>query len=292
MGKNTTRTNEEFLQILKEKNIKHIPLEDYKGGQTKIKWMCPNGHIFIAAPCTILQGSGCPYCAHQKILKGYNDLATTHPHLLEMWDFEKNAVSPYEVFAKSKKKVWLKCSMGHSWLASLDVASRDGYRCPYCRGHKVLIGFNDLWTVRPDVASLLKNSEDGYTVTECSNKKLWFKCPYCKTEEYKSINLVTKHGFCCHFCSDGLSYAEKFVQSLLRQLNVKYIRDNTLFWSGNKRYDFYIEDLSLIIETHGSQHYEQSKTFLRTLDEEQYNDAYKKNLAFNCLSKLCTNFSA
>ena len=46
-------------------------------------------------------------------------------------------------------------------------------------------------------------------------------------------------------------------------------------------YDFVCKDLSLIIETHGSQHYEQSKTFSRSLKEEQENDAYKKALAIS-----------
>ena len=281
MGSNITRTNEEFLQILKDKNILYIPLEEYKGGQTKIKWMCLLGHIFYAAPSTILRGNGCPYCANQKVLRGYNDLATTHHHLLDMWDFENNTISPYETTAKNKNKVWFKCIHGHSWQAYLYSASRDGFGCPYCGGHRVLKGFNDLWTTRPDIACLLKNPEDGYMVTEHSNKKMWFQCPQCHTDAYKSVNLITSHGLYCHFCSDGMSYAEKFVKNLLDQLNIKYIKDNPLPWSGQKRYDFYISDLSLIIETHGSQHYEQSKTFSRSLKEEQENDAYKKALAIS-----------
>lgn len=281
MGKNITRTNEEFLEILKNKKITHIPLEKYVNSQTKIKWQCKSKHTFYAIPCTILQGSGCPYCSNQKVLRGYNDLATTHPNMLNIWDFENNTISPYEKTAKSREKAWFKCKLNHKWRTSLYVASRKNYNCPYCTSHKVLRGFNDLWTTRPDVACLLKNPEDGYTITEHSNKKLCFRCPQCFTEEYKCVNLVTSHNFHCHFCSDGISYAEKFVKSLLTQLNIIYTRDNTFIWSGQKRYDFYIPDSSLIIETHGSQHYEQSKTFSRTLNEEKENDIYKKDLALS-----------
>lgn len=207
-------TNEEFLQKLKDNNILYVPLEEYKGMNVKIKWLCYKNskHIFEASPSDIVYARhGCPYCAHKK----------------------------------------------------------------------VFVGETDLWTTRPDVASLLKNSNDGYVITEYSNKKMWFRCPQCHTDLYKNVGMVTKHGLYCHYCSDGMSYAEKFVKNLLDQLNIKYIKDNPLPWSGQKRYDFYIKDLSLIIETHGSQHYEQSKTFSRSLKEEQENDAYKKALAIS-----------
>ena len=42
-------TNEEFLQKLKDSDIKYIPLEEYNGTDTKIKWMCYKDkfHIFL-----------------------------------------------------------------------------------------------------------------------------------------------------------------------------------------------------------------------------------------------------
>lgn len=32
----------------------------------------------------------CPYCKNRKLLRGFNDLATTHPELVAEWDFERN----------------------------------------------------------------------------------------------------------------------------------------------------------------------------------------------------------
>ena len=54
-------------------------------------------------------------------------------------------------------------------------------------------------------------------------------------------------------------------------------------WSNNKRYDIYIPSLSMIIENHGLQHYKGGFEAYggRTLEEEQENDIYKKNLALN-----------
>lgn len=274
-------TNEEFLLELSNKNIPHIPLEEYKGSQVKIKFLCPNGHIFEAIPASVLRGTGCPYCANQKILEGYNDFATTHKEFLKIWDYEKNDILPTEIFAHSKKKVWWKCKLGHSWQSIIYGITREDVDkvCPYCNGHKVLIGFNDLWTTRPDVAKLLANPDDGYKVTEHSNKKLWFECDKCHAKVKRQVKQVSEYGFCCNSCSDGISFGEKIITSLLNQLGINFIHEALFEWSDRKRYDFYIESTSTIIEVHGIQHYEEPRMFRRSLQEEHENDLYKYNMA-------------
>ena len=280
-GNYVKMTDDEFLLELANKNIFHIPLEEYSGSQVKIKFLCPNGHIFEAIPASILRGTGCPYCANQKILEGYNDFATTHKEFLKIWDYDKNDILPTEIFAHSKRKVWWKCKHGHSWQSVIASVTREHVDkvCPYCNGHRVLIGFNDLWTMRPNVARLLVNSDDGYKVTEYSNKKLWFECDKCRTKVKRRVNQISRYGFHCNSCTDGVSFGEKIITSLLNQLNIDFIHEASFEWSDRKRYDFYIESISTIIEIHGIQHYEESKTFRRSLQEEQENDLYKYNIA-------------
>lgn len=102
----------------------------------------------------------------------------------------------------------------------------------------------------------------------------------------KVINNVNMYGFACPRCSDGMSFSEKFVYEMLCQLGCDFIHDRTVDWSENKRYDFYIPSISLIIETNGIQHYSSSFARLndntrnaRTLEEEIANDKNKKELA-------------
>ena len=48
----------------------------------------------------------CGICSNRKMLKGFNDLATTKPELLSRWDYKKNIITPEEVTAgKSHKSV-------------------------------------------------------------------------------------------------------------------------------------------------------------------------------------------
>ena len=124
------------------------------------------------------------------------------PNLVEEWDFERNgSLTPDKVFAKSKAKVWWKCQAGHSWQ-SVIYSRTNGSGCPICSGKRVLIGFNDLLTKRPDIAAewnYEKNSPSPSEVTEKSNKKVWWIC--IKGHEWESkINNRTSNNQGCPIC--------------------------------------------------------------------------------------------
>lgn len=81
------------------------------GSGQKVWWICKKGHSYQASISkrTSSRPTGCPYCSNRKILAGYNDLATTHPHLLKEWDYQKNNIMPTEISSGSHQKVWWKC---------------------------------------------------------------------------------------------------------------------------------------------------------------------------------------
>ena len=165
-----------------------------------------------------------------------------------------------------------------------------GNGCSVCSGNKILKGYNDLWTKRPDIAKLLKYPERGHLVGLGSNTdEEVFICPKCGIEKSQILNNACKQGFSCFNCSDGISYPEKFMYRMLCQLKVDFKKGETFTWSmnvehensklsGKKIYDFYIPSLKCIIETHGEQHYRYCG-FDRTLEEEQENDRLKEQLA-------------
>lgn len=101
--------------------------------------------------------------------------------------------------------------------------------CPICDTklvtNSITVGVNDLWTTRPDVASMLKNTDDGYNVKEKSNKKLPFICPHCKNELYKTVSFVSSSGLSCNYCGDTYSYPNRFMTNLLNILNVDFVNE-------------------------------------------------------------------
>ena len=151
--------------------------------------------------------------------------------------------------------------------------------CRACVGQTINVGKNDLWITHPEVAKQLLNEEDGYTVTYSSTKYLKFKCSECGNIVEKQVQDVARRDkLFCSNCSDGVPMGERILGNILTQLNIEYKHDSKMYWSNNKRYDFYIPSLNMIIETHGEQHY--TKAFGdTTVEEQQENDEYKKDLA-------------
>ena len=116
-----------------EKNVGIDPTQILYGNRTiKPYWKCDKGHSWPICVADRAAGHGCPYCSNKKILIGFNDLATTHPHLLDEWDYEKNTIKPTEVIAGNKKiDIWWKCKCGNSWPADAYTRST-GCGCPEC----------------------------------------------------------------------------------------------------------------------------------------------------------------
>ena len=151
-------------------------------------------------------GNNCPYCSNQKLLKGFNDLATTNPNLAEEWNYSKNGdLKPTDVIG-GKKKVWWRCSRGHEWEAAIDTRKRNNCNsgCPYCSNQKVLIGYNDLATTNPELAKewdYSKNKDINPTdIVSGSNKKVWWVCK--NGHEWNATISSRNFGKGCPYCSN------------------------------------------------------------------------------------------
>lgn len=161
------------------KNGDFRPFDAKPQSNKKAWWLCANGHSWQAGIAWRTAGNGCPYCAGQLILEGFNDLATIRPELVLEWDFEKNGdIKPTNVAAASHKKVWWKCGLGHNWEAAIYHRSR-GTGCPVCRGLKILTGFNDLATLYPHLIVEWDFEKNGNlnpcAVSPGSHKKVWWR---------------------------------------------------------------------------------------------------------------------
>lgn len=104
------------------------------------------------------------------------------------------------------------------------------------------------------------------------------KCPSCGYEDYYNLNHVSRRGFSCSFCSDGISYPNKFMRNVLSQLNIKYITEFSPDWANGRFYDFYIPSKSLIIEMDGALGHG-NKSFDKTAEETLLIDKEKDKIA-------------
>jgi hypothetical protein len=139
------------------------------GTHKKLQWKCLRGHTWNSKASERNQGYNCPYCANQKVWRGFNDLATTNPELAK----EADGWDPTTIIAGTHKKLQWKCFRGHTWKAACSSRSRNG--CPVCGNKEVLIGFNDIFTTHPELAKQMVVKKN-YNYTKGSDKKVEWKC--------------------------------------------------------------------------------------------------------------------
>ena len=124
------------------------PSDVTRGSDKKIWWQCRKypDHEWNASIKSRAQGFGCPVCAGQQVLEGFNDLKTTDPELAKEWHQSKNGdLRPNNFLRFSNKKIWWQCSKfsEHEWEALISSRS-SGSGCPICAES----GFNpakDAW---------------------------------------------------------------------------------------------------------------------------------------------------
>ena len=171
--------------------------------QRKVWWRCQKGHNWQSTIANRSSGYGCPYCANQKVLKGYNDLQTANPTLAKEWSYKQNGkLLPDNFTANSHKKVWWICHNGHEWQATIKNRNY-GYGCPYCAGQKVLPGYNDLQSINPSLAKEWHYEKniglEPIQVTSKSHRKVWWKC--CKGHEFRMAINERNKGRECPQCN-------------------------------------------------------------------------------------------
>lgn len=154
-----------------------------------------------------------------------------------------------------------------------------GIGCPLCGNRKRIDGIRSLWDTEPQVLRYLVNPEKAKLLTPHSDKRVLCKCPECGSQKEVIVSNLVKHGFSCSHCSDNISYPNKFIRHILKQLNISFIPEKSFSWSNRKIYDEYLPDFNMIIENHGLQHYEYCSHFLVTLHKQQQIDKEKKQMA-------------
>lgn len=193
----------ELAQEWSEKNeIK--PTEVSIGSHKKVMWKCRHGHEWGASvKSRTINGTGCPYCSHNKVLEGFNDLASQMPEVAAEWSEKNYPLLPTMVTPFANKKVWWRCSKGHEWHTLISTRS-GGSKCPYCSGIILLKGFNDFATRQPQLAQEWSDRNLPLTpdmVNEKSRKNVWWKCRECGNE-WKSVVYARIKGTVCPVCAD------------------------------------------------------------------------------------------
>ena len=100
------------------------------GSHKRVGWICFRKHTWITGvKKRALTNTECPYCNNSKVWVGFNDLATTHPHLVaEAYGWDPTTVT----FGSEKNVKWKCLKAGHIWPSQVNNRARLDTACPTC----------------------------------------------------------------------------------------------------------------------------------------------------------------
>ena len=244
------------------------------GNEVKFEWQSSiKGRV---------NGNGNPYKTGQKVLKGYNDLSALCPDIASEWNYERNGnLKPDMVTCGTNKKVWWVQYdkspvtgevIALEWKASI-VNRVKGAQNPIKIGRLLLKGYNDLASLRPDLALEWDYKQNGNLkpdmVTCGLNKKVWWTQ---KVRDEKTGDIVEykwKSSIFGRVKGNGNPYltiykGEEYIKKYLQKNNISFnaqqkFSDLLGTGDGQLSYDFSIPDEKygyILIEYNGIQHYE------------------------------------
>ena len=222
------------------------------GSDSKAWWICPEGHSYEAAIGARVNGSGCPYCAGQRVSEK-NCLANCDSRVAALWDYELNApMTPKDVAVKSGKGYFWKCPNGHSWNARVSDLTAKNTGCPYCSGKRTTEK-NNLLQLFPDIAAqwdYSKNNGQPSQFSAYSQKKVWWICP--KGHSWEAvIGNRTTNGTGCPLCNNkSTSFPEQAILFYCkRYFSTVVSRDTDAI---GRELDVFLPDKRIAIEYDGT----------------------------------------
>lgn len=177
--------------------------------------------------------------------------------LMKEWDWEENEkdnLIPTEItYASAKKANWI-CPNGHKWKASLYSRSIRGSNCPYCSNKKILPGYNDLKSNRPDLIEEWdweENTIDPSTVAVKSNKIAHWICP--KGHKYTKAIYLRTEGADCPICAKArrTSFPEQCYFYYIKKIYTDAINSYRDIFDNGMEIDIYIPSIKTGIEYDG-----------------------------------------
>jgi hypothetical protein len=243
-----SKTHEQYVRELKEKNPNIIPIEKYKGANIKILHKClVDGYEWYAAPSNMLSGYSCPKCSRR--------FRRTHDDYVREVSKNNPSIEVVGTFVGMQIPVLHKCKIHNiEWMAYPDYILK-GCGCSKCGNEKVR---EKLSKTHEQYAKELKEKNPDIEVVGIysgSFTPILHKCLIDGYEWYATpANILFGNG--CPQCNE--SFGERQVRQWLEKYNINYIFQYKFKDCRNINplpFDFYLPNYNICIEYQGEQHY-------------------------------------
>ena len=281
------------------KNGSEIPRNVAKNDNEKYWFKCDVcKHDFDNSLGSINNGIWCSYCANKKRCNEedcnhcYEKSFASHEKA-KFWHPTKNGSEiPRNVAKNDNEKYWFKCDVcKHDFDNSLGSINGKNTWCPYCVNLKRCEEEDCTHCYKKSFASHEKakfwhptknGSEMPRNVAKSSGDKYWFKCDICKHDFDSALNNING-GKWCPICKNKTE--RKLYNFLIEKFSKEKVQREAKFkWCNNPEtnkqlpFDFLIEELKIIIELDGAQHFRQVSNW-KSPEITQERDKYKMTQA-------------
>jgi len=255
-------------QFVKKFNLmdkaKYIEIRSrYIGSKNKIKCYCKiHDYEFDDIPNELLRKrrKGCKYCGRQSQSKS---MSTTHEQFMERFNQSKafGTISILGKYTGANNNIDVYCEIHKYHYKANPYSLLKCSGCFKCKidNHGGLVRMtNDEYDNRIFAINQNIKRVDDYI---CRRTKIKHKCLVCEHEWLvKPGNTLKGRG--CPECSE--SHLERSVSNYLRNNNILYSVQKQFDDCRNinpLKFDFYLSDFNILIETNGRQHYEPVEYF-------------------------------
>lgn len=241
------KKQDDYLRKLEDMNIGvKIANELYQGLNKPLNHICVCGNVWRPTPASVLKGANCPDCMSKKLSKTHEDFAN---EVSEATNGEYVCIGEYKGSREKVKILHKKCN--YSWEIIANNFLSKKIRCPKCRRVKRK-------TTEDFKEEVFELTEDEYSVIG----------------EYKNIRtpVLLRHNQCdyeweirpsgflsgnrCPNCNDLKGSGE--IKKSLKKRNIKYTVEKRFNGCRSEKklpFDFYLEDLNILIEYDGQHHF-------------------------------------
>lgn len=265
-------------------NFEFEILEEPKNAHKKVKILHKKcGNILECSPNNHIKRY-CKYCSkkHKRNLKEWQDLSNEiHNSEFEILEEPKNGKENIKILHK-------KCGNIIKMTLNNHINHKNG--CKNCS--KYSLKDNDYWLSKSNEIwgedySILENVDNVH-------KKVKIKHNICNKIHIKNMDSFIHGKRGCPYCYKDIRYSEKYISDYLISKSIKFEQEKTFDdlinpKTGRKlRYDFYLPEHNLVIETHGAQHY---KPINHWGGEKEFKkQIYRDNIKIEYLKEKNINF--
>ena len=241
---NAIKNNIDYLELY---GYKYKTIPDEFNQYEKVILICPHNHEWKSSISNFRHGKRCKHCKDEKYLDDIKKILN-----------EKDYELISNKWLGSNKKLKIKCNKGHIVEMSPD-SIKSGSICKICsdkiKRKKLKLSYEDVKKYIESFNYFLISNE-----YENNNSHLEIKCD--KGHNYKSTYANFKNGKRCPYCKS--SKGENIISEILDNMNISYIRQYRFDNCKDKYtlpFDFYLNQLNILIEFDGIQHFRETGSF-------------------------------